>query len=247
MKQVAQAEGFVLVLTQLSDAVRRQMEAEVLASEGPEVCQVFPDLDHGVEWCEEQVLRKAMVIAGEEVVGAEDLEGPAEGILELVAMLSGPESVSPAAAAPASVEDTGLGPYLERMDVPTDHCLIRQGDAPQGLYLVERGVVTASLEREDGQLLRLRKMGPGSIVGEMGLYLGSAATATVMAREPTTIYYLSADALQRMEAEAPEVAEVLHRYLVQVLGERLARANVTIQAMLGPEGSWGDPEAQGEN
>ena len=93
--------------------------------------------------------------------------------------------------------------------------------------------MTAFLECEDGRRFRLRKMGPGSIVGEMGYYLDQSATATVVARKPSILYFLPTEALRRMEAEAPEVAGALHRYIAQLLGERLSRANATIQAVFG--------------
>jgi SulP family sulfate permease len=84
----------------------------------------------------------------------------------------------------------------------------------------------------DGGALRLRVMGAGTVVGEMSVYRGSTAIATVTACQPTTIFFLSLADLGRLEAERPDLALKVHRYVAQLLGERLARANETVQTML---------------
>jgi SulP family sulfate permease len=75
-------------------------------------------------------------------------------------------------------------------------------------------------------------MGPGSVVGEMGLYRDSEASASVLVNEPSTADFLSAADLLRMEEENPEIAAALHRYIALLLSERLAYANSTLQALL---------------
>jgi SulP family sulfate permease len=75
-------------------------------------------------------------------------------------------------------------------------------------------------------------MGPGSVVGDMGLYLGMVASASVVADLASTIHYLSAGELERMEQTKPEMAAAFHRYIAQITGDRLARANDTLQALL---------------
>jgi SulP family sulfate permease len=237
IKQIAEAQGISLVLTQLSPPTCRRLAAEGLSGEGPGACPVFEDMDHGVEWCEDQILLTSASEAWQPGVGADwgqyEAGPPADSFTELLESLGAMDGANSGAVTLRSVADTGLGPYLERVDVPTDHCLIRQGESSQGLYLVERGLVTALLECPDGRRFRLRKMGPGSIVGEMGYYLDQPARATVVTRQPSTLYFLPAETLRRMESQAPEVAGALHRYVAQLLGERLSRANDTIQAVFG--------------
>lgn len=55
MVQLAAAHEFVIVLTQLSPVMLCQFERSGLKDE--ELIHVFPHLDYGVEWCEEQILR----------------------------------------------------------------------------------------------------------------------------------------------------------------------------------------------
>jgi CRP-like cAMP-binding protein len=46
-------------------------------------------------------------------------------------------------------------------------------------------------------------VGPGAVVGEMGLDLDRARSASVVADCPTRVYCLSRAALERMHREAP--------------------------------------------
>jgi CRP-like cAMP-binding protein len=130
--------------------------------------------------------------------------------------------------------DTDLMEYLERKDVEAGHYLIRQGDVSKALYFIEAGQVTVQLEcrGDDDRVVRLRTMGAGTVVGEMGLYLERRASASVVTDQPSTFYRLSVDNLKRMEEIAPEIAAAFHRFVARVLGERLADANDTLQALL---------------
>ena len=122
--------------------------------------------------------------------------------------------------------------YLDRREVPQGEYLMRQGDPPTEMYFVEGGLVTVQLEGADGQVVRLRSIRGGATVGEMGLYLGAVRTASVVAGRPSTVYRLSADALQDMRLHDPEVAALLHEWIARLLAERLAANNRTIEALL---------------
>lgn len=59
MLQLAQARQVILVFTRLSPVIERQLRIEVLSEELNHVWHIEADLNHGVEWCEEQVIRQA--------------------------------------------------------------------------------------------------------------------------------------------------------------------------------------------
>jgi SulP family sulfate permease len=207
MKQLAQARGLALVFTHLSSAVRHRLAQEVFTYEDKALWRVEVDLDHGVEWCEEQILR---MLDHEETITGEG-ERPEDLQLE-------------------AIHD--LRRHMERKDLPDGYCLIRQGDPPRGIYIVEAGQVTAQRECGDGQVMRLRKMGPGTVVGEMGLYLGSKASASIVTNQPSTVYYLSRASLAQLEEVEPRVAAAFHKYIAQLLSERVSFANDALQALL---------------
>ncbi len=75
-------------------------------------------------------------------------------------------------------------------------------------------------------------MGPGAVVGQEELYLGSSRTASVIAETASTIYRLSAGALHRMETDEPELAIALHHFMARVVTERLAAVHRTLQGLL---------------
>jgi SulP family sulfate permease len=75
-------------------------------------------------------------------------------------------------------------------------------------------------------------MGGGTIVGEAGMYVQQARTATVLANEPSIVYRLSTESLARMEADEPILAAKLHGWVARVLAARLAESNSTLEALL---------------
>ena len=213
MRQQARRRGAVLILTQLSPAMRRQLRRDSLEGENHGQWHIFPDMDHGIEWCENEML------GGFEI--AQTQAEPSTSADQLQHLLPGPTGFE------------GLRRYLTRERFEPGHCLIRQGDAPKGLFFLEEGQLRVHLEFEDGKSgRRLRTMTAGTVVGEIGLFLGIPATASVTVERPSTLYCLPAENLERIEEEAPEVATNLHRFVIRTLSERLARTNETLRALL---------------
>jgi SulP family sulfate permease len=206
MQQLAEVDHFHLILTDLRPADRRQLEKGGLAG-----VLIFPALDYGVEWCEDDLL------AAE---GA-NLAGRHESLQkQLKQVLSGPAAV------------TRLMAYLEKQEVGEGHTLMHQGDPPEAMYFIESGQVKAELELPDGKTMRLRTMHSGSVVGEIGLYLGGARTASIITTQPSTLYRLSAAALEKMNADDPQVAMGLHQWIARLLAERLSYTNRTLEALM---------------
>jgi SulP family sulfate permease len=97
------------------------------------------------------------------------------------------------------------------------------------MYFIESGQVTAKLELADGRWVRLRSQGAGTVVGEVGLFLGGRRSASVITEQASTVYYLSADALSRMRTTDPALALAFHQFLVCLLAERLTSASNMLQ------------------
>ena len=87
------------------------------------------------------------------------------------------------------------------------------------------------LRSRDRRTMRLRTMNAGTAVGEIGLYLNSRRSATVIAEQPTTVYRLSRDSLLNMERQHPEVAYAFHKLMVHVEAERLVSLNQLLLAL----------------
>jgi SulP family sulfate permease len=211
MRQLAAAHHLTLCFCQLTPSIQAQLSREVFQGEDDPICHVFADLDHAAEWCENDTLHTLQS------------SGIVLDLMPLKERLA--RALTPDRAGI-------LMQYLERQEVDQGYVLMRQGDPPRGLFFVESGQVTVQLERENAAPLRLRKMSAGTIVGEMGMYLNQPASASVIADLPATLYYLSADALQRLTQEHPETASAFHGYMARFLAERLAQTTRTLQALV---------------
>ena len=209
MKQLVQAKELVLVLTHLAPAMEAKLAREMLNKADASLWRTFSDINHGVAWCEEQLIK--------EVVG---LDLPLKTIFQtLETVLPGPGGAHK------------LQAYCEQLQVQAGHVLIRQGQPPSGLFFIEAGGAEAELELNDGKHLRLRKMS-GTIVGEMSLYTGHPATASVIADQSGITYFLSNEKLKEMERKDPDLAAALHKFIAQLLSERLTYSNQVIEALL---------------
>jgi SulP family sulfate permease len=209
-RQLAEAQGIILVLTHISEKIQHQFELGGL-SEDDEGVRIFPDLDHGLEWCEEQLLE-----------------------IERIATMRVPITLR------AQLADSGfekanvarLMEFLEQVNVEEGEYLIRQGEEADDLYFIELGTVSVYLELENDKRVRLQTLGLGTIVGEVGLYLGTTRSASVIAESPTIAYRLTRAALSEMKEKEPELAATFHEFVVRLLSERLTATNRSLEAVL---------------
>jgi SulP family sulfate permease len=212
MRQLAESQHIHMVWTNLSPAIQRLLDRGGLVDESDNSFIILPTLDHGLEWCENQILAEH---------GTTDLTGFIEKIEEqLKRVIPDPEDVKK------------LMKYLEKKEVKEGEYLMRQGDQPDEMYFIEAGLVSVQLELPDGKILRLRSMRGGTTVGEMGMYLGNERTASVVANRPSVVYRFSRSALSEMEKNDTKVAALLHHWIARLLAERLADNNRTIEALL---------------
>jgi SulP family sulfate permease len=201
---LAEAHGFELVFTGATEAVRRQLaRGGVVASE---IVRFEPDLDRGLQRCEEGLLAEA---------AASPSAAPAS-----------PEGDG-AAAMP-----TGLDRYLERIELPEGATLLHQHEAPDDVYVLESGRLRVETVTAEGVRMRLRTLRPGVVVGEVALYTGTPRTADVVTETPAVVLRLSGQTILRIEADEPELAAALHRWLAWTLADRLGDTMRTFDAML---------------
>ena len=192
--QLAQANGFELVFTDASEPVRQRLAHGIVRFE--------PDLDRGLQVCEEGLL-----------VGVEQVE--AEVPIDALAGM------------PA-----GLMTYLSREELPEGAVLIRQDEPPDDVFVLESGRLRIETVTAEGTRIRLRTVLPGVVVGEIAMYTGEPRTADVVAETPSVVLRLSKASIERMEDEDPQLAAALHRWLARTLSERLSDTLRTFDALL---------------
>ncbi len=202
--RMAEASGFEVVFTGASDPVRAQLaRGGVDESEG--LVSFEPDLDRGLQRCEDALL------------GAPSLTDA--------------KREHPAAPGPDGLP-AGLAAHLERVSLPQGTVLIHQDDPPGDVYVLESGRLVVETVTPEGTRLRLRTLRPGVVVGEITLYTGIPRTADVVAEVPSVVLRISRASIERLEAEEPELAATLHRWLATTLAERLTDTTRTYDVLL---------------
>ena len=101
-----------------------------------------------------------------------------------------------------------LLPQFRRRDLPAGTVIIEQGDSGDELFLVEDGVLDVSAHVR-GKPVRLGRLGPGDIFGEMALLRESPRTATVTATTAARAWSLSRDALADVDRSVPAIGQRL--------------------------------------
>lgn len=99
--------------------------------------------------------------------------------------------------------------WIEEVAAAPGELLFEQGSMPYDLFLIESGEVEVV---RDGNALAT--LGPGEVVGEMGILAQQRRMASVRARTDVVALALPAEAVQRIAAEMPEVGDELERLMV---------------------------------
>lgn len=204
----AKNENFSVVFCSLSEYLSKRLLDGGLISDESKIIQNFDDLDHGLEWCEEELIKNTL--------------RPAAVYNDTVK----PESSDFHAII------SGFAGFLESRFVSSGTTFIRQGLNPGGIYFIESGEIIVVLDTGQGNQVRLKAMGAGTIVGEMSLYSGGNATASVIAKEDCRVKFLSRDNFEKMNLHDPKQVSQLHIFIVKLLSNRLAKSNQTTQALL---------------
>jgi len=204
LKRLARDESLTLIFTNVPFELERQLETAGFLLNDPEnSTRAFISLDYAMEWCENRIL-----------------EG--ENALETQA-LTLPELLAPVFPEPRYIP--ALMQVLTRVTVKKGNHLFRQGDPSDAMYFVESGMVSVQLELDGNRILRLKKMGPGTVIGEMGIYTDAPRSASIVAAEDCVLYRLSKRLLEALQGRHPRLVSAIHRFVVALLAERVADTN----------------------
>jgi len=221
LEALAREHGLLFFITSVPLEVEEHLEGlGYRMGEEAGVCRIALNLDYALEWCEDAILAEAAAHAGQDGGLAELLPELKRETLEELLCATFPE--------PALVP--ALMKCLEREEVPRKRHVVRQGDASDAMYFLQSGKVHVELALPGGKVLRLKKMGPGTVFGEMGLYTSAPRSASVIAMERCVVYKLSLARFRLIQAKAPQLAAAVNRYIVTLLAERVAEANAQARA-----------------
>lgn len=167
----------------------------------------FDDLDRGLEWCEEQLLASRPIVSTVPAGMDTLIRDPSE----LHALLR----------------------HLDRLEIGAGERLLVEGDRSTEIYLIESGSFTVGLERSDSGFVRLHTTHGSQILGELGFFLGTPRTATVVCDQPAVVHRLTVERWAEIRAEFPEIAHTLDAVVISTLGERVAHLTRVVDALQG--------------
>jgi|GEM_PF-4498850 len=117
-----------------------------------------------------------------------------------------------------------LARTAEERSFPADHPIVRRGDPGNAAFILQEGTAEALIEKPGSKPLRLSKVIPGEMFGELALFDGSPRSATVMATTDCTVVEIKRDAFLREVTRNPAMA----LRLLSVVAQRLRRAESVV-------------------
>ncbi len=167
--------------------------------------KVFEDLDHAIEWAEDQIIAK------HGKTGAADTFPVSQ--FSLLAGLD-PEQIDIVAG------------YLTPVRFDAGTVVFAEGAEGFGAFLITSGVASVTLHQLDQQRpIRLVTFSPGTVFGEMALLDGEPRSATVVAETDLECQSLGTVHFERLKDEHPRIAIQLLSNLASESSLRLRRAN----------------------
>jgi sulfate permease, SulP family len=116
--------------------------------------------------------------------------------------------------------------HMQRLEVGKSQILFEQGDEDNGLYMLERGSMTALIGTEHNGFKRVKKFRPGALIGEMSAYtVDKKRTATIVADEDSVLFHLTAEKLARLDIDDLKLAASIHELVARTLGGRISYMN----------------------
>lgn len=108
--------------------------------------------------------------------------------------------------------------------------VIREGDQADCAYIIESGRVRVSRQASAGSVV-LAELGPGELVGEMGIISEKPRSATVVALEPSVLKVIERqDFLDTMQSDREMAVKLL-----RVLFDRLRQADARLSQLEKPQ------------
>jgi SulP family sulfate permease len=206
IKRSAGDLGVELILVHLSAAAEKVLRSSDFVGDG---VTIIPELDHALEWCENELIAQHQGLAQEEA----SLRDWFTGILD-------------------SEDDADeLIRRCQRLEVDAGDIIVQAGDPADSMHFILDGRVGIMVPAEDDRTTRVRSLGRYTTIGEMGLVSQTPRSATIQAEVDSVLYVLNTHQFDAIRDEAPALSHKLLTYFVSVMAERLTFANRTIAVL----------------
>lgn len=121
---------------------------------------------------------------------------------------------------------SGLFAKARQIALDADQILFSAGDAGDGCYRVDQGLLKVCIISPDGGERILAILGPGTVVGELSMIDGSPRSTAVTAVRDAKLSFISRSAFQAFADEHPD----LYRHIMVLLAKRLRDTNEVVAA-----------------
>ena len=206
IKRTADDLGIRLVLVHLPSAAEKALRSSGFVS--PEV-SIVPELDHALEWCENEIIAQHRGREGEEA-----------NLRDWFTQILGAEQ-----------DAAELMGRCERLEVGAGEIIVNAGDAADSMHFILDGRVGIMIPAGQGGIARVRSLGRYTTIGEMGLVSHAPRSATIQAEVASILYVLSTHQYEALKSENPMLGQKLLTYFVTVMAERLMFANRMISVL----------------
>ena len=206
IKRTAHDRGIKLVLVHLPAMAEKALRSSDFISQD---VRIMPELDHALEWCENELIAQHQDFEQEEA----SLRDWFTQILD-------------------DPEDAGeLIRRCERLEVDAGEIIVNAGDAADSMHFILEGRVGIMIPKSDGGTTRVRSLGRYTTIGEMGLVSHAPRNATIQAEIASVLYVLNTEQFEAIKDESPLLSQKLLTYFVSVMAERLTFANRLIAVL----------------
>ncbi|MEK9280782.1 MULTISPECIES: SulP family inorganic anion transporter [unclassified Bradyrhizobium] len=206
IKRSARDLGVELILVHLSAAAEKVLRSSDFIGEG---VIIIPELDHALEWCENELIAQHQGLAQEEA----SLRDWFMRILK------------------SEHDADELIRRCQRLDVEAGEVIVNAGDPADSMHFILDGRVGIMVPAEEDRTTRVRSLGRYTTIGEMGLVAHTPRSATIQAEVASVLYVLNTHQFNAIRVEDPELSHKLLTYFVSVMAERLSFANRTIAVL----------------
>ena len=206
IKRTAHERGVKLLLVHLPPATEKALRSSEFISQE---IRVVPELDHALEWCENEVIAQHQGLEQEET-----------SLRDWFTQILGNER-----------DAAALIHHCGRIEVDAGEIIVRAGDAADSMHFILDGRVGIMIPAGADRTTRVRSLGRYTTIGEMGLVSRAPRSATIQAEVASILYALSAHQFEAILADDPALGQKLLTYFVSVMAERLNFANRTIAVL----------------
>ena len=206
IKRTAHDRGVRLVLVHLPAAAEKALRSSEFISQE---ISIVPELDHALEWCENEIIAQHRGHEGEEA-----------SLRDWFTQILGAEH-----------DAAELMQRCQRIEVEAGEIIVSAGDPADSMHFILDGRVGIMIPADHGRTTRVRSLGRYTTIGEMGLVSHAPRSATIQGEVASVLYVLSAHQFEAIKSENPALGQKLLTYFVSVMAERLTFANRMIAVL----------------